>query len=439
MRPGNFLLYSLAVIILTASCKHEGENSKKQTVKTRSELVDEFVITAYSGPPPGEINEERYNEIAAAGIDVIVPGNGSFSPEQNLAALDLAQKAGIRVLPIDQRIMAFGQTADVQIDTALIRKIVNGYKDHPAFAGYVIRDEPGMGLFPALGKVCTYFKEADPGHEPLINLFPSYASDEQLETSDFRTYIRSFIDTVHPGLLSFDFYALRESETWSEGWFNDLAIVREETRIAGIPFWVFIQSEGIRDYLRIPNRSEILWQVNTAVAYGARGLGWFTYWTPQADQSIPQVEGAPPPLVEEHYGGMLDIEGNPTPLFNFVTEANNYIHYAGRALLGWDNSHVARYEQGKLIEGSSPLIKPFSEDANLVIGTFSLGERRRIVISNSSHDIDFFFTLVIPPEWQVNSVITFIDAIPPDLEDPELTTMIDPGGSVVLDLGPNTK
>lgn len=439
MRTRTILLYSLAVIIITASCKSEGETRKKRTGKTPIELVDEFVIIAYSGPPPGEVNEERYQEIATAGIDVIVPGNGAFSLEQNLEALDLAQKAGIRVLPVDQRIMAFGQTADVEIDTALIRRIVNDYHEHPAFAGYVIRDEPGMGLFPALSKVCTYFKEADPGHEPIINLFPSYASSEQLGTSDFRTYVRSFIDTVHPGILSYDFYALREPDTWTDQWFNDLGIVREETRNAGIPFWVFIQSEGIRDHFRVPNRTEILWQVNTAIAYGARGLGWFTYWTPQTDQSIPQAEGAPPPLVEEHYGGILDIEGYPTPLYNIVSEANNYIRHVGRALLGWDNSHVALFKNGVLVEGSSPIVKPFSEDANLVIGTFSLGERRRVVISNNSLDIYPFFNIVIPPEWMINSVITFIDAIPPDLEDPELTTMIDPGGSVVLDLGPNTK
>jgi len=431
------ILLAGTIIAFGPGCKPGERDAKKKKAGSNVELVSEFIITGYSGPPPDEVNEERYQEIADAGIQVIVPGNGALGPEENLKAMDLAQKVGMRVLPVDMRVIPFGQTADVPLDTAVVGNMVRDYKDHPAFAGYVVRDEPGAELFPALSQVCAAFREKDPAHEPFINLFPSYAGEERLGGVDFRTYLRSFIDTVKPGILSYDFYALRESGTMDEGWFSDLAIVREEARTAGIPFWVFIQSEGIRDHFRIPNRTEILWQVNTAVAYGAMGLGWFTYWTPESDQSIPEVEGAPPPLIEEHYGAMIDINGDKTPLYDYVTEANHYISEVGRGLAGWDNTDVARYEMGMLVEGSSPIVKPFADDANLVIGTFSLGDRRAVMIANSSIEMETMFSMVITEDWHLERVVHFIDAIPGEPENPEEGWMIDPGGSIILEFSKN--
>jgi hypothetical protein len=63
------------------------------------EVWREFVVVAYPGPPPEAVNAARYREIAEAGIDVIVPANGTFTAAQNLRAMDLAQAAGLRVIP----------------------------------------------------------------------------------------------------------------------------------------------------------------------------------------------------------------------------------------------------------------------------------------------------------------------------------------------------
>ena len=170
---------------------------------------------------------------------------------------------------------------------------MNDYKNHPALAGYLIRDEPAAGMFPSLKEYTELFRKEDPLHEPTINLLPSYGSPVQLGSDDYPAYINSFITTVKPGLLSYDNYALREGLTWYDPWFADLAVVREETKKFRIPFIVFIQSEGIRNGLRVPNRAEILWQINTSLAYGAHGVGWFCYWTPESDQGFQQEEGMP--------------------------------------------------------------------------------------------------------------------------------------------------
>ncbi len=398
------------------------------------ELLNEFVIAAYSGPPPEEVTLERYREIAEAGIDVIVPGNGTMNGSQNLKAMDLAAEAGIRVIPIDTRVMPFAQTAGISIDTAIILEMVSDYRDHPAFAGYVVRDEPPAGLFPSLANITHLFREMDPAHEPLINLFPSYASPGQLGSPDYRTHVRDYIEIVRPRLFSYDNYALREPLTWYDYWFHDLELVREETRKAGIPFWVFIQSEGIGSHMRVPTRAEVLWQVNTAVAYGARGLGWFTYWTPPTDQGIPREEGAPPPLIEEHHGAMLDVNGNRTPLYDHVREANLYIKAVGRKLVGWDNEFVARFDAGELVDGgSSPVFSPTGREANLVVGTYARYDRCLVMVANSRCETATRFSLKISGDWQWVGLISSIDVSVPAGSPADGIWTQQPGGALLFE------
>ncbi len=185
----------LFAFIITGCASDKNAKNQIEGVD-QSGLLNEFVIMAYSGPPPEEVTLERYQEIAEAGIEFLVPGNGTFDGEQNLKAMDLGLKTGIRILSTDMRIMPFTLEKKVAIDTVAIREIVNDYKDHPAFAAYVIRDEPSGDLFPGLRDLSNVFRAEDPGHEPLINLLPSYGSPSQLGFDNYRTHIISFMSPV---------------------------------------------------------------------------------------------------------------------------------------------------------------------------------------------------------------------------------------------------
>lgn len=418
----------LSILVSCATVKTDKNN-------TPYTLQNEFVIMAYSGPPLEETNLQRYHEIAESGIDVMVPGNGVLNAEQNLKAMDMAQQVGIRIIPVDLRVFHLGQNQAISVDSALIKAVVNDYKNHPALAGYLIKDEPDAELFPVLKECTQLFRKEDPLREPTINLLPSYGSPVQLGSDDYRGYISSFIATVKPGLLSYDNYALREGITLYDPWYADLAVVREETRKAGIPYIVFILSEGIKNGLRVPNRAEILWQINTALAYGTHGVGWFCYWTPKSDQGFQQKEGTLPLLVEDHYNAMIDINGKRTEVYDFVMEANFYLKKAGNVLLLWNNTDVARYEAGKMIEpGYSPVVTPSGDSANLVIGTFKKERRCRIVLSNSRCDRPSVFAIQVSPEWNIKGILSSIDASPTGDKSSFLQWMLEPGGSVVLEL-----
>lgn len=398
-------------------------------------LWHEFVILAYPGPPLGEVNAARYHEIAEAGIDVIVPGNGTFTPVQNLRAMNLAHAAGLRVIPLDQRLFTFAPKGVPTVDDEMLAAVVADYRDHPAFAGYTIKDEPSADLFPALQRLRDRLVEKDPGHEPFINLFPSYGSPTQLGFADFRAYVRHYLETVKPRVLSYDFYPLRERATVDADWFSDLAITREEARRVGIPLWVFMQSEGIKGNLRVPNRAEVFWQATTALAYGARGIGWFTYWTPAPDQGVPPTEEQVPASAEQHYGGMLDTNGVRTLVYDHVRAANTFLHGAGKALLDWDNAFVAHFQRGQMLAGgASPVVTVSGDDANVVVGTFKRQNRHRILLANRSWEQPSRFHLATTGKDQTVRLLTATDANSKPVSDPSGQWQLEPGGAVLVEV-----
>jgi len=72
----------LVLTAFAASCSTGKTDDQKVGVKPG--MLNDFIIMAYSGPPPEEVNLERYQEIADSGIDYLVPANGAVNAEQNL-------------------------------------------------------------------------------------------------------------------------------------------------------------------------------------------------------------------------------------------------------------------------------------------------------------------------------------------------------------------
>jgi hypothetical protein len=92
---------------------------------------------------------------------------------------------------------------------ALIERV----RQHPSLYAYFITDEPNAAHFPGLGQLVAHLRERDPAHLAYINLFPTYASNEQLGTKGdlvtaYREHLRQFIDVVKPSLISYDHYQL---------------------------------------------------------------------------------------------------------------------------------------------------------------------------------------------------------------------------------------
>jgi hypothetical protein len=213
---------------------------------------------------------ERYRELKEAGIDI----NHSWIANANEAikAMDSAMAAGVRILINSDELYSD------------LEKFVYRVKDHPALVGYFLADEPNRNSFHHIDELARRIQAVDNQHFCYVNLYPNYASPEQLGASTYREYVQLFLKEIPVPLLSFDHYPIRVNasgvRSLNSEWYENLEIISDEARKAGIPFWAFALTTSHEPY-PIPTLADLRLQVYSNLAYGAQGIQYFTYWTPQ--------------------------------------------------------------------------------------------------------------------------------------------------------------
>ncbi len=236
-----------------------------------------FIITFWCGPPLAELDDARAAEIAAAGFTVVgAPCEGPVNSELNLRALDVVHRYGLRMWIADRRLTPAATT--VADWTTSLRSAVAAYGSHPALDGYVVADEPPAPDFDAVAAVVSALHGADPDRLAYVNLLPDYVPPDALGAASYEEYVERFIMTVHPSLLSYDYYPFGQEKDRST-FFANLATMRAAGLRHDLPFMPIVLVMPHGPY-RDPSEAELAWQVHHALAYGARGISYFAYWTP---------------------------------------------------------------------------------------------------------------------------------------------------------------
>lgn len=286
-----------------------------------------FITTFWCGPPLGELDDARAAEIAAAGFTVIgAPCEPPFNAALNRRALDVAARHGLGMWVMDHR---YNPLAAEQADPAAIAAAVADYSGHPGFAGYFVVDEPTADLFARVQAIVDVLHQRDPTHVAYVNLLPDFVKPDGPETPGYAGYVDDFIAAIQPRLLSYDYYPFgleRDRSTF----FDNLGLIRERALRHRIPFLLIILAMPHGPY-REPSEAELAWQAFHAVAYGARGLSYFAYWTPV------HVEHAE--KTQFRYG--LIEKGRPTAMYFRAQRLNRDIRAIAAQLTGYRSVAVA--------------------------------------------------------------------------------------------------
>ena len=224
----------------------------------------------------------RYKEIADCGFNVAFPSGGDMSSKH----LDLCREAGIKGLVFLENLdngmpWGQGQSAPTAEEIPGIEKALDvslaRFASHPALFGYFLADEPNIAQFERIGIINRYLLKKDPRHLPMVNLFPNYVNLPNWRGEAYEKAVGTYINTVKPALVSWDHYRqVFEGGDESLYWCN-LEIVRELTLKAKIPMFQIICSLKHMGY-RECSEADLRWQVYTSLAYGTRGVMYFTYW-----------------------------------------------------------------------------------------------------------------------------------------------------------------
>ena len=114
---------------------------------------------------------------------------------------------------------------------------------------------------------------------PYINLFPDYASPEQLGSKDYEDHLSQYVKICKPSYVSYDNYSVYEGNHLNEDrFFGNLELVRNNSLQTGIPFWNVISSEPHYNFAE-PSDATLAIQVYSTLAYGGKGIGYFTYYS----------------------------------------------------------------------------------------------------------------------------------------------------------------
>ncbi len=262
----------------------------------------------------------------------------------------------------------------------------SGEAEYPALAGILLDDEPGSSLFDIIAFAKREVGQAFGGDElPYVNVWPSHASPKNaLEAKSYAGYLQRYMNEVAPPLLSFDHYPLLADERTTPDFFYNHAVIRKVSKQFGVPSWGFVQSMGFDGrsvglgVRRKPDEAEIFWQINVALAYGVKGIQYFTYWTPKNNQV--------------RFGSALITRaGKRTALYDYAARANEFLRKVGRVLLPLTSDSVTHFGEKNLPRGA----RPFERDdyveavsgAPAILGFFSaLGDtdKRYVLVVNRS-------------------------------------------------------
>src|SRR5687768_6541306 len=314
----------------------------------------EFVVSYWYGPPRKFTTIEHYRRIKEANFNVVFPPralDATLTVEQNLAVLDLCGTLDLRAIVYDPRMPRSLAAPGAK---GAIDAIVAAYHRHPALMAYFITDEPSAAEFAGLGDVAAYLKTKDPQHPAYVNLFPIHADPAgQLGAGTYEEYVGRFVKQVNPFVISYDHYPFRNGGD-NPQYFTNLAILRNASIASKRPFWNIAQLVKHYDY-RALTEPELRFQAMQTLAFGGKGLLWYTYWYP----------GEPNPTVDH---AMIAHDGTPTREYGWIKSINADARAIGNELIACES--WATFHTGEPVQYAPPPKTPLTVEG---AGRFTTG------------------------------------------------------------------
>ena len=283
----------------------------------------EFEVYGWWGLGDQYISLERYKEARECGFTSLMQCAGVERMEK---CLDWAQEAGIKIGV--QHIMMLSDP----------EKVVNRLKHHPAVRLWHLKDEPNVTNFTHLSSIARRVKAADPdpSRPVYVNLNPIgtvYANMMRyMGTTNYAEYLERAVDEIGLPFLSIDHYPCRvkpPSKEWpfimptgrwyvSTNWYENLEIAADICRRKKIPLSLFARCTSFTcvEYDHpVPTASTLRLEVYTALAYGARSIQYFTYYSPSPEAK---------PL--RFHDGCISVDGRRGLAYDRVKRMNRELH-----------------------------------------------------------------------------------------------------------------
>ena len=315
----------------------------------------DFLIMPW-GWTPGD--EGVLEDIKDCGFNVA----GFMAPEY----VEVARKVGIQCIVDDPRISKHVLTEEMS-DEEIARRVgeaVAKFKGDPAVFGYYVMDEPVAPVFANLARWSRAIRQADGEAAVYINLHSMVA--RELGAKDYEEYVGRFLEEVDPTYISYDHYALKDDGSVAETLYLNLSTMRKASLEREIPFWNIVLANGHFRYAS-PTQGGINLQVYATLAYGGRGISYFTYFAP---------------LIGNYRDAAVDQFMHKTPTWDMLRLINLQIRQLCPTYLKLKSVNVFHHPEVPAGENGLAGSRHLSEvtGRNLLVGEFEDGDGKPFVL-----------------------------------------------------------
>ena len=279
------------------------------------------------------ITDDVFKKLADCGLNYVIDTKNSAIGDYGETLLDLADRHGISWYMRYDDIMSLDNVNTLKVETAEnMAEALRPLLSHERFAGLYGRDEPSEIYFQYIKQALSNFREAMAilGNEAkdlgvYVNLFPQVGGT-QLSGTDkpitYQQYLDGFYD-CDPFFLEFDSYPITGLEnTVAGGWLNYLGTMNRSAKANGVAWQGFAQAGGnfsdVPGAHRITNENELNYDVNTMLAFGAKGINYFPCCFPPEWVIYTTEENT-------NDNSLINKYGTTTPTYYYAQKINNNI------------------------------------------------------------------------------------------------------------------
>ena len=327
-------------------------------------------IVGYYGPySRGKFNfltDEIYKSIKECGFNLInysFNGMGEGNSALAYKAMSLAEKYGIGYFVEDFRlnpeydISKSPDTAPITASGSLtmqeLTEFIGDYAYFESYLGQFVVDEPfPYQVYQVPTRELVYFDWTFNTTNKYANtvgyinahgagsakIYPGYTT-----TTTYKGFLQTIAD-LGARVLSFDSYPFAsEGKTLDnqQNYFTSLWQIRAVAQKNNIPFWSYVQAGG--DFTTesratnegaLPSETEIYWNVNTSLAFGAKGIEYFTLV--QAYSLANSEEGS----YDSDRNGLIGVDGEETPYYEYAKKINAHVGAIDEVLMKAESTGI---------------------------------------------------------------------------------------------------
>ncbi len=219
-----------------------------------------------------------------------------------------------------------------------VARILSSIKEHPAFAGVSLIDEPKYTKFDAIAETYKAVKFVCPDAYVMINILPYAANSNEhkvlycgrtdISTDDaYAEYLNTYYEKVGKltGYIQYDDYPILNDGILSTYLYNH-QIVSNFAKEHNLERRVVTQTSTYSNR-RAVKAGDMYFQLNISQAFGNKEFSYYTYY-PTVNVNGPSLP------VEEDY--IVNRIGNPNPLYYTLKDFHNEMQFNAKALMNFD-------------------------------------------------------------------------------------------------------